>query len=383
MATPRQPYKKVPHGWIEDMLAAGVSQGDALLMGRMMTHRSLRAVPGLLLMGPAGLAESLTGVTASGAERSLKRLERAGLVMLDRASRPPMIYIIGAAKADPPGHANSVAAMAKALSVIQNSHLRAVIVAEIESELQQIRPTATSKGETLFETWRKLTRPDSATAQGPESPTSHALNQGPESGPLRTPLSGDPLTSDPAAAYRRAWDRLPRPPFAAAFEDDLEKAQTEIAIEAFDDLTEALATSKWIDGVLQVPPTLRRLVSDGAYRDRIIAGEFRAPAIKWRCRDCGHTHRAHDVCPPKCEHCRQRHDSSLRCYAKAQAEEEAAMDVERAAWLSPEGETWEVFSERMGGGLKAALAKGEIDRARKAATTAGASEIGSAPAKRR
>ena len=87
-----------------------------------------------------------------------------------------------------------------------------------------------------------------------------------------------------------------------------------ISSETFGALVLALGVSKWVTGRLNVPPTLRRLVSDSAYVQRIVAGEFAAAATDaWRCAQCATTHPPLEDCPTKCRGCGGYHPGLIRC----------------------------------------------------------------------
>jgi hypothetical protein len=108
------------------------------------------------------------------------------------------------------------------------------------------------------------------------------------------------------------WDRLPRPPFAAAAAMDLKAASETIPIETFGELVMCLATSKYLRpsdyGLRGGAPTLRKLLKDVSYRDRILQGEFAATSPdQWRCALCKSKHGALEDCPPQCRGCGHRH----------------------------------------------------------------------------
>jgi hypothetical protein len=99
-------------------------------------------------------------------------------------------------------------------------------------------------------------------------------------------------------------------------------------LETFAALNRALSASKWVSGVLSIPPTLRRLADDSAYVARIVAGEFADLALgaqPWRCPDCQTTdHGPLDDCAPYCDDCRRHHAADLKCTAR-----EMRLDSER------------------------------------------------------
>lgn len=127
MATPRRPYASLRLGLIDDVMRSGVSPNGALLLVLIMTHRLKRSIPGLLTLGPAGLAESLSAVSDDAAREGVSELERMGLVMVDAQTRPPLLYVRGAVEADPPSTANACIGMAKQLRSLPASPITRVV----------------------------------------------------------------------------------------------------------------------------------------------------------------------------------------------------------------------------------------------------------------
>jgi hypothetical protein len=206
MATPRRPFVKVPLGLFEDALSAGISPGAALLLGLLVTHRSRRSIPGLLMYGPSSLAESITGYTINTARRALKELEERGRVIVDSSVRPPLLYVRGAVEADPPVVRNSVVGMAKQLATLPDSHIKTEVYSAVINSL----PEPKDDKESLRALWFKLAAQSLATDEISRTAAEGARAARPESGPevraLKTNLtpalsadrrSVDPQTEDP------------------------------------------------------------------------------------------------------------------------------------------------------------------------------------------
>src|SRR5206468_1921930 len=106
-------------------------------------------------------------------------------------------------------------------------------------------------------------------------------------------------------------------------------------------LMRALFCAKWVTSAMSIPPTLRRLLDDAAYRERVVRGEFAAPSLKWSCPDCAADHAPTGECPPACRGCNRHHSPAEYCIKRRQLEQrERAEDDERelSAWVSPDGE---------------------------------------------
>jgi hypothetical protein len=312
VATPRRPYVKLPIGLFDDALKKGASRSAAFLLAQVVTHRSKRSIPGVLAYGPAGLAESLTGATVPATTRELKELVKVGLVLADFKVRPPVMYVVGSVEADPPASLPAIKGMAQQLRHMPQCAVTAAVQRAIEASLS---------GSEWLSKWRELLAdgPSNEQSDGPSNERNEGLSLDQLDGPLRIPYSdSDSDSEDPTttAAYQRAWARLPRPPFAAAAADLLRFAAREIKEKTFNALISELASSKWVSGVLQKPPTLNRLLrfldGDGLLQ-RVVDGEFREPALKWSCPECETQHEPLEDCPPPCRGCGRIHDERIYC----------------------------------------------------------------------
>jgi hypothetical protein len=125
--------------------------------------------------------------------------------------------------------------------------------------------------------------------------------------------------------------RLPQP-FAAAAASDLSAAGKRFSVEAFDGLVKALACSKWVtgEGGLKVTPTLRVLLIQRGYADRIIRGEFADVHSRWRCPDCDTDHAPTGDCPPPCRACQRPHAHGFVCPRAMEMEARERTNAERA-----------------------------------------------------
>lgn len=131
--------------------------------------------------------------------------------------------------------------------------------------------------------------------------------------------------------YQLAWSRLPKP-FAAAAASDLSAAGKRFSVEAFDGLVKALACSKWVtgEGGLKVTPTLRVLLIQRGYADRIIRGEFADLHSRWRCPDCDTDHAPTGDCPPPCRACQRPHAHGFVCTRAMEMEARERTNAERS-----------------------------------------------------
>lgn len=198
MATPRRPYVRVRLGLFAGAMDRGCSSEATLLLAFLITHPSKRALPGLLTLGPAGLAETM-GFPEATVRRGLAELTRAELVIVDTRSRPPLLFVRGAIDDDPPASRNAVIAMARQVNELPESTVRNVVVRAVEASLV---------GSKLIALWRKSF---SASAQNPSRRPMHrpSPNPGlgssltPGQGPLHIPQSFDPSSFDPSAPQHR------------------------------------------------------------------------------------------------------------------------------------------------------------------------------------
>lgn len=286
-----------------------MSDGATLLDIEIRTHILKRTIPGHIEMGAAGLAESI-GKSLSRVRKELKELQSVGRVLIDPDGR--RMFATGAVLADPPTTPQSTIAMARQWIELPKGPIADLILSEILHGLRE------AGRENLLETWKKETGPvpDSVTPHSVAQSTAHCDTHR-ASLPSPGPLSVDPLSEDPptAAAYRDAWGLLPKPPFAEAAAADFRSA-VEIPIGEFETLIEALFCSKWVDGQLHTPPTLRRMVQDLDYRDRVMRGEFARMARTDIMHDvCNHRHGLFEACPSP-RPCGRYHDRGYcaHCY---------------------------------------------------------------------
>lgn len=323
MSTPRRPYVRVPLDIFEDALERGASDRAVFFLGRLLTHRDKRSAPGLLARGPAGVAETLKGsISVASVQRWLRELEATGLVMTDFKCRPPLVYVLGAVQADPPTTENSARGMALQLRELPAA---SPVVQTVKREIEEALA-----GSQHLSTWHQVLG-----SPPPESSPEHGPESGPDLDPLRDPPSvsssacSDTTTAAATAgdAVARAWSRLPRPPFAAAADEDLRKARKELSDEELDRVVIELAASGWATGRMHTPPTLRQLLQRPEYRARIIRGEFAATssgtavrAVGWQCRDCGVNHRPTAACSPPCRGCQKHHAAGVFCRKLAELE---------------------------------------------------------------
>jgi hypothetical protein len=299
VSTPRRPYSRLLQGCIDDALKLGASKVAALLLALVLTHRAKRSIPGLVCFGPSGLAESLSGLTHAEVKRALAELAKHRLILSDFDARPPLLYVVGAVKADPPTTENSTRGMAIQYAELPASAVKRHVHQEITDALRDSQ---------WLSKWMEWTTPDANPGPDPES------GHGP--GPLRDPIPIPRSETDPAAAarFQSAWDRcLVRPPFAAAAAGDFLDATKIWTNEVANSLLMQLGCSKWTTGKLDIAPTLRRLVSDPAYAQRIINGEFAGKALHlWLCPTCMYQHPPLDDCPAP-QKCGRRHPARDWC----------------------------------------------------------------------
>jgi hypothetical protein len=319
MATPRRPYVTIPLGEFQAALRSGLSSDAVALFALVWTHPDKRSIPGLLGLGPAGLAESLENVwSPAKTGRLLRELQHGKRVLLDGSAR--LIYCLGGVESDPPRTENSVRGMANQLRGLPSaSPVVRVIRGAIEASLSD----QGGKSSAWLPLWRSLVGPESEPEPGPYPSPDSGSDVGRGPGPLPIPPSAsaaadpDPIPGPPPqpelAPYVRAWNRLPRP-FAAAAAQDFQQAAKAINPGTFSKLVRELAMSGWLNPTksgLQFVPTLRRLVQDEEYLDRILSGEFvdrdGADPDEWKCPDCAMRHEPIAECPPV-PLCGRRHD---------------------------------------------------------------------------
>jgi hypothetical protein len=236
----------------------------------------------------------------------MRELETAGLVRFDQADR--VLQVVGAIENDPPRGSRTVAiAFARDLRELpQHSSVTEAIRRDLERVIA---------GTDFERVWREAQAETGSHSEPHSEPQSEGVSLYRDPGSV-DPRSVDPLpppSPSPRADFRAAWLRLRIPPFAAAAAEDYEQASKAMTDDEFGALIEALGRSKWVAGPLNIPPTLRRLVDDRAYRQRILNGEFAAPMGVWRCAQCTGAHPAIETCPPKCRGCDGHHPGLARC----------------------------------------------------------------------
>jgi hypothetical protein len=332
MAAGRPRYARVALDVLEQLVRSGVSVHAVLLYARLRLHRAKRSIPGLIAAGVAGLAESLSAPVPA-TRRHLRVLEGSRHVILDQENR--LIYTTGAVQDDPPRTVQAVKAFARQLRELPaGSPVAAAVEREISLALASDRAYADLRKVWSEEMAETLSRFHTESQSGFQS----TLQSESESTSLPVPAAPVPEIRDPqpppdtaAEAYSRGWDRLPKPPFAAAAAEDITAAMRAIPLDTFGRLLDQLSGSKWISGQLHTPPTLRRLVGDRSYVDRIVAGEFTAVGARLRCPDCEGSHSLIDACPPRCRGCGQAHRTDVHCQWLASLEAREAREAELVA----------------------------------------------------
>lgn len=202
MATARRPYVKVLMGSCETALER-VSNEAALSLFRFHTLEK-GPIPGLQLHGPNSLAERMVRMKPAVVKRHAAELEAAALVLTDFEGRPPLLYVVGAAKADPPVTENAVRSMAAQLRDLpQASKVTRAVWIEIRDALALIKSSKGFDRNELSGLWLDLC---------PEppglSPDSH-LDSSPDSGRESRPLRFSSSHSD--SAFRSSGGPTPIP----------------------------------------------------------------------------------------------------------------------------------------------------------------------------
>jgi hypothetical protein len=305
-------YGRASLGFLERLLRAGVSPAAALTAARLRFSPAKRTIPGVLCIGEAGLAEA-QGIEPRAFRKQARELEAAGALILDR--RECLAYVVGAIEDDPPTSKNAVIGFGRQASELPDSPVKTEVLRAIGAVLDG-HPEF--QAHFADETRAPGQRARPVVGQAISQVAGQATGPAPRHELLRSP---DPIPlSDAAAAYQRAWSRLPRP-FAAAAVEDLNQA-TEIAPADFAAIVQTLGSSRYLDAEsgLKQPPTLRRLLDDPALRARVLAGEFGGDPSAWRCPDCRSRHEAIADCPPACRGCRRHHPASEFCLKLRQLE---------------------------------------------------------------
>ena len=330
MSTPRRPYARLLLGCVDDVVALGVSKLAALLLALLLTHRAKRSIPGLIPLGPSGLAESLSGWTDSEVKRALNELQRHELVVTDFKARPPLIFVVGALYADPPATENGVRGMA-----IQWCETPAC---DVRRKVHQEATKALSGSSWMGKWLEWTTSPDDR----PEALPSSRPDSGRESSPLRDPIPNTDPTA--AAAIRAIWDRLPKP-FDAAADQDFLQISSLITVEDFGKIADHLSPSAFTTTPprMNTPPSVRRLIEsalkgDGYWQKLANVGYPASDATPHRCAVCDEPHVPSQACAGE-QPCGRRHQpgaSCRRCKDIREDERRVTEEAKLAAWQNPE-----------------------------------------------
>lgn len=375
MSGPR--YSVLPVDLLGQLRSAGLEPGGDVLAAYvgLLTNPARRTIAGLVSgLGEAGFAESCW-LTARAAKKALRALEGAGMVITDWNTRA--VFAVGAVLLDPPVTPNATIATARQLAELAPSPVKQTVRSEVEAALRRQKAARAEGKKLLIDVLlEELTELGAATtlSEGPSSEASNAASNELLEGASRARASSDPYPyTDPnpaaTAAFRRAWGRLPDT-FAAAAAEDFKEALRTLDVETFAQLAAELRRSKWVSGRMNTPPTLRRLVSDRAYVDRVIRGEFRDTALRSDCPDCQLDHALTAECPPVCRACNRPHTPGYQCsYLRNLEDRERAErdDAALDAWVGPNGETFAQLRQTHGSFLAAMHAKLRLDSQKAAA----------------
>ncbi len=209
----RPRFARIALGRVDVLRAAGVSRDAILLDVHLRTHRAKRSLPGLLEMGIAGLAESLSE-TPKRVQQWLAQLEHANQVMVDREAR--LIFAVGAAVDDGPSTEQAVVGMSRQWRELPESPITEAIALEIERSLdegnrQKLLPlwlteTARTRTHDASAQSAVLTRSAPASDSGPESASESVTQRAslPSPSPSPLPMSRDPETATPTPAVSAA-----------------------------------------------------------------------------------------------------------------------------------------------------------------------------------
>ena len=318
-------YTRIRRG-LFDRLPAGLSRDATLFLLRLRLDAQARPIPGLLQLGEAGFAERI-GWSVPATRKAIKELVGAHLLLFDQNAKHA--YAVGAIEDDGPRTEQATKAFA--------AKYHELVTSAVKVEIARATTAVLADGPypELRKLWGDLIRAESVTDSASESDAESGAESTsvPSPSPSPSPVPS-PIPPPQPSPYARAWGRLPRPPFAAAAAEDFHKALKGIPDpETFGVLVEQLACSKWTSGQLSVPPTLRRLVDDSVYRDRILRGEFRALGARWQCPECHADHQAHADCPPQCDDCGRHHDPEIACLQRQQREHREQQEQENRARL--------------------------------------------------
>ena len=283
MSAPRRRYARVAIGIVETLPASirDRAKPSALTLFLWLPVSPLRRnLPGVLRAGEASLADALDWPLTA-LRRCLRELEDAGVVRYDRSTK--VLVVPTALAHDPPANANVLKAWASDLAELPACALTTNVIPD--AVLDAV--VGHEKGPELAETWRNLT-----TEHRNGSPKGLTNGSGDGRGtpipipipipipmpipvPVPDPQPQPPPDAERLARYTRAWDRVPEP-FAAAAADDFILAAQTLSEETFGRLCRQLVRSKWRDAqkwrLFGPVPTLRRLLEDARYRQRILNG---------------------------------------------------------------------------------------------------------------
>lgn len=137
-------YFRARRGYLDPLRARGVPEDGQQCYSQLISSPSRDVVPGLVRLGPGGLAEEM--------EWSVRRVRRAldrldGFVMVHTATR--VMYVVGAVRDDPPRNMNQLTAFARALRQIPFSNVIAAVCKEIDECVER-------GDKLLIPKWREL-----------------------------------------------------------------------------------------------------------------------------------------------------------------------------------------------------------------------------------
>lgn len=295
-----------------------------LLLFWLLLSPARRTLPGLVRVGELGMTEALQWPLTQ-LRRSLKSLEAAGLVLVDRDTRE--VFIPSAVVADTARNEQAVKAFAADWAEVRSAAIRGAVHDAVLESLG-----ALEKGDLLVVRWLELT--GRASDKHPDKGSNkHLIKRGvPPPQPVPQPVPEPPPQPQPGGAVTEAWARLPAPPFAAAAAEDLVRVEGELGLAIYGSLLRELSCSKWLNaskfGLTGGTPTLRRLLGKADLVQRICAGEFRDESLEPSCARCAANHNLTEACPPRCSDCEEHHPESYSCEWRRRREA-AERDLER------------------------------------------------------
>jgi hypothetical protein len=312
-----------------DVAKAGPSAIVLLLWLYLSPFR--RSLPGVVRAGDVIMADALRWSPAA-VRRALRALEEHGIVGVDLANR--VTWIRAAIGDDPPRNENVLSAWATDWAELPSCALKDEIRAEVANTISTLE-----KSESLSAKWDGLTGNSSTNSSRNSSADSSGNRWGT---PLPKPLPVPDPPPQPAASadVLDAWNRLPRPPFAAAAAADISDFQKAQGHDTFVALVEQLRISKWLNAekwhLTGGVPTIRRLIGKPELLKRILDGEFADPGVVPSCAQCRTGHPLIEACPPDCRYCRRRHAEDVVCEQKQLRLASAESERKRAECLAEE-----------------------------------------------